>query len=189
MACVITFSLPLESHAAARLRNGSYWANKQANVYFQLQDLSGEEKVAVRAAMNTWNAVKNFSGNKMITFYDTTNPSTAKGNRIYTITDENDGFMGKCNRYPGSGAISYVEIYINRAHHLRIGATSGYHDFQSVVVHELGHALGVAHCHEQGSTCSYSTCSDFVMNPNVPTARNRRTLTSYDKSSYQVIYD
>ncbi len=191
MACVVTFSVPLESHAAARLRNGYYWAGNSPTVYFQFQGFDSGQKTAIRSAMTTWNAVRNFSGNPMVTLKETTSASQADGNIILSINDSFMKYYGYTYKYPmdNPGPFSYCKIEINLAKKLSLGAKNGYVDFQSVVVHELGHALGVAHCHESEQNCSFSNCSTFVMNPDVPIGKNRRVLTSYDKSSYQVIYD
>lgn len=70
-----------------------------------------------------------------------------------------------------------------------VGAASNKYDIQTVATHELGHAIGVAHCHEKGeSPCFSTTCSSNVMMREISSNSTRRTLTDYDKSSKQVIY-
>lgn len=88
-----------------------------------------------------------------------------------------------------NGYIYQANIYLNNiTASIGVGAQSGKVDLQSVVAHELGHALGVAHCHEIGSSCSSQTCSKNVMNPIIPTGSTRRVLQDYDQWSYVLLY-
>ena len=68
---------------------------------------------------------------------------------------------------------------------------TGKYDINTVLTHELGHALGVPHCHEaaQDGNCYSGSCSSNVMNRLVDTGEVRVTLTSYDKMMYRTQYD
>lgn len=78
-----------------------------------------------------------------------------------------------------------------------IGAWPKY-DVWTLVGHELGHVLGVAHCHQSSSNiedevtsdteCVSSTCDSNIMKPKISGGEKIHTLTAYDKSSYQLIY-
>jgi Matrixin. len=69
------------------------------------------------------------------------------------------------------------------------GAASNKYDMQTVATHELGHAIGVAHCHEVNETsCFSATCPSNVMMCVIYDNSMRRKLTDYDTSSKQLIY-
>ena len=97
-------------------------------------------------------------------------------------------YVGYCNVYHIGDEIRTFVISLNVNFQYAIGAVSGKYDYQTIYEHELGHALGVAHCHEDGKTCSSSTCSQNVMNLTAQTNFVRRTLKGYDIASYQYIY-
>lgn len=188
MACVVTFSVPLESHAAARLRTEWYYSSTPRTVYFRLQGFNSQQEIAIINSFGVWNSVKNYQDKTMISFVRTANSQC--DNVIYTVNQPGNGVAAYCQNYPvDGGAITFTEIRINLGYRTSIGATINSRDFQSLVEHELGHALGVAHCHKQGaSSCFSSTDTRNVMNPDVPYGSNRRTLTEYDIGSYQAIY-
>ncbi len=68
------------------------------------------------------------------------------------------------------------------------------YDVQTVTLHELGHALGVAHCHEANGDpenkgpCWNRTCLTNVMNPVASLGIQNTTLKEYDTASYLVTY-
>lgn len=67
-------------------------------------------------------------------------------------------------------------------------------DKQSVIVHELGHAIGIVHCHEldangvDSGDCLSWTCPSNVMSPTLDVNTTKRNLTDYDIASKQLIY-
>lgn len=88
-----------------------------------------------------------------------------------------------------NGILDWVMVVFNTGDYsFTSSGTSGSFDIQSIATHELGHAIGVAHCHEIGESCNSSTCSSNVMNPTIKENTIRRTLTDYDKSSKRVNY-
>ena len=97
--------------------------------------------------------------------------------------------LGKWEPYslPG-GALYCVTVYLNPDKNWSIGASPGCYDIQTVVLHELGHVLGVAHCHEENEVCYNSTCELNVMNRLTSPNSVRTTFQYYDTTSYKVIY-
>ncbi len=192
LAFGMVVSLPMDVSAAARLAFDYRWQVCPNTLPFRC-DIP--EKSAVQSAMNTWNAVKDFSGKSMLTLQMTTSSSASNtisyysGSRFDTAVGYTDEATYTSN---GKKYVSSMKIYLctYNGKQYSVGAKVNCFDIQTIVTHELGHALCVMHCHKQGaSSCFSSTCTSNVMNPDAHRNFTRRTLTSYDKSSYQVIYD
>ena len=82
-----------------------------------------------------------------------------------------------------------VELVLNSSTEWSIGAVSGCYDIETVLLHELGHALGITHCHEKNTTCAYTSgCQYFVMNPYTYTYWTKRSLHSTDIARYRSKY-
>ena len=90
-----------------------------------------------------------------------------------------------------SGNLSSFTITFNlQDFSFSTSAESGKHDIQTISLHELGHAIGIAHCHEIGaSSCFSTTCTSNVMKPTSSTNTTRRSLQPYDSASKQSIYN
>lgn len=94
--------------------------------------------------------------------------------------------------YNGQTLVSFT-VMLNSNLKWSVSPTSGCYDIQTITQHELGHALGVAHCHESTDTkpCFSTTRSSNIMCPNIAIdtlGSSRRTFQPYDTSSYIVIY-
>ncbi|MCI8349610.1 MAG: matrixin family metalloprotease [Oscillospiraceae bacterium] len=192
-ALLMCLSLPVFASASEmvepRFTNGLKWPPTITNVKFQcVGTFSSSQKTAIRAAMNKWNAVKAPDGDSLRTLSLTTSESA---NKIKWYNSGIDGWQGKMVEVPGMGGIfeSATILLADNVSWSTTGASNAY-DMQTIVEHELGHALGVAHCHEnpQRSDCYSSTCSKNVMNPTSARGRVRTTLQEYDKASYILIY-
>ena len=169
-----------------RLANGYYWPNTPRTVYLNVSALPASYQTAAEAAMDTWNEVKSLSNQSMVIFRPNTAPTGAAGSSIAMGTLDTT-YIGYCS-FTGEPEILAVDILLNSDHSFTIGANPGAYDVESIVLHELGHALGIKHCHEKGETCFSPTCAINVMNYYFEQNETRRNLTAYDRSSYQMIY-
>lgn len=166
---------------------GYKWGNKFDTVRFYC-NVSSSWKPAIQSAMSTWNAVKDSTTGKSIVTMTTTNTPDTYGNVIYSQSLGKGVIAQAYPSYSSSGNLQKVDIAFNSGMSFSIGASSGKYDVQTVILHELGHSMGIVHCHETGESCFSSTCSSNAMNPVVGTNMTRRSLTSYDTSSKQNIY-
>ncbi len=190
MVCVIMIQ-PLYLSASGitpRLTNGHKWATTPKYISFTCDFSGTAEREAVMAAMSTWNAVKDPDGNTMVSMQLTTGSTN---NSIILHDSYIHDWAGYCDILPREGVeIDYVTIYLNAAQDWSTTGASDAYDIQTVVTHELGHALGVAHCHEEGEAapCWSATCTSNVMRWNTEPGEIRRTLQPYDTASYIRIY-
>lgn len=168
-----------------RLSTGFKWYYTPRVVYLRC-DFTTAERNAVSAAMSTWNAVKDSNGNSMVSMYLTTD--TSINNWVMRATTY-DGWIGHTDYTAIGDEILGVKVKLASNVEWSTGGAANAYDVQSVVLHELGHALGVAHCHEENSgSCSSATCSTNVMNPYTRVGTRNVTLKAYDRTSYIDIY-
>lgn len=175
----------LAAEIQPRLNLGFYWHNTPRTVYLDISDLPASFQTEAVAAMNIWNKVRSLSGKKMVTFAKGSSGSTF--NKI-TYNYINPQYIGYTDFSTSGNEITSVHITLNSDYSLTVGPNPNSYDVKTVLVHELGHALGIAHCHEIGSSCFSPTCSINVMNPKTPVNETRTVLRAYDTSSYQMIY-
>ena len=173
--------------AEPRLTLGYKWAAKDSRVLFYC-NLNDTWKNSINIAMNRWNEVKDFNTNSDIVPLALSENSNRE-NKIYCSTTS-QLWLAKTFPEVSNKNITSVDIVFNTKDYSYIlGAAAGKYDIVSVAVHELGHAIGIAHCHElSDSSCFSSTCLSNVMNPEIPDNTRRRELTGYDSSSKQRIY-
>ena len=127
----------------------------------------------------------------MVTMKLTQNSSLT--NNYIKFGDTLDGWIAYCDPTPTTGELYAVTITLSWDHSWATNLSSNAYDVQTTVQHELGHALGIAHCHELDSSygngpCWSTTCKSNVMYPIINKGERRTTLTSYDISSYRSIY-
>ena len=125
---------------------------------------SGSQKTAVQSAMTKWNAVKNSAGKTMVKMSLTTGTAdnTVEFNSLLP-----QQYVGYCDTNASGGRIYSVKVKLNSGKQWSVGKASGKYDVQTIVIHELGHALGIAHCHELDSSykdgpCWSATCLSNV---------------------------
>lgn len=179
--CVVYTTSPAEAKDL-----GYRW--HKSNVYFN-SDFSSSQRTAIQSAMSKWNAVKTSDGDPMVTFHLTT--STADNSINYI--NNYKSWVGYCSVTKSGTNLVAVQIWLDSGYQWSTSAQSGKYDIQTVVQHELGHALGIAHCHEwaedgYGPCWSY-TCLSNVMYPVARTNYRNVTLSDYDIASYQLIYE
>ena len=177
--------------------NGHTWPRRDQYIDFYIPAnsdmISAEERNEIVAAFRTWREV-NYTNNYFwrLSLMTTTNPSAP--NRVVKTAHWPfySGFVGFTEFNESNGLITSVTIYLNDQKDFVFGASPGKYDFRSVVIHEAGHVLGVAHCHEglkKNCTFANTTCELHAM---CPTAKMNsiqgRTLQEYDKASYMTIY-
>lgn len=100
------------------------------------------------------------------------------------------GWVGYCEPVAVGNELLSVTVKLAEEHNFTIGGSSNSFDIKSIVLHELGHALGVAHCHEDGDPdpCWSPTCNDNVMYRLFDHGEVRTTFQPYDTASYISIY-
>lgn len=184
-------ALVTEEVIMPRLRLGARWRSCPCTITVE-NNWNSSYDTAINNAINTWNSVRDPNGNRLITFeftYGTGDIQIRTGNLL-------DGTNAQCyfdgmdgDEFSYFDDLSDCAILMNDDDRYAIGAVNDKIDVQSLILHELGHCLGVAHCHENGDeSCFSSTCSSNVMQPVLPRGVMRRSLVSYDTASYIIIY-
>ncbi|MBB3108098.1 putative Zn-dependent protease [Paenibacillus phyllosphaerae] len=171
---------------------GYRWYSKTTAVQFNVP-FNDTWKTPIQAAMSSWNNVADAN---------TSDSATSLPKLSVTTTDvENDFYTVNSTSYPWSGKmfptkytsggkeyLSATDIAFNLRYSFTNGAEENKIDIQVNAAHELGHALGVAHCHEEGETHN-SGDSNNTMYPSVFfNTTYQRSLESYDTASFQLIY-
>ena len=182
-------SLASERSITPRFTMGWSWGGDLPRTVTFYCGFSSKECTAIRSAMSKWNAVKNPDGGKMINLALSTDSSKYNPNEI-VYTDSYYDWVGYTNPELDGNEIIAADIWLGNEYSWSVGGTSSSYDIQTVVQHELGHVLGVAHCHEKDDTskCYSSTCAKNVMNPLSKKGSTRTVLQEYDKSSYILLY-
>lgn len=156
------------------------------NCYF-----STDQKAAVARACGKWSDVRTTKGQPMLSLYVVQDSITADNVVKFDSSLPSD-VIGYCDTNVSGGRIYSVTIKLNASKNWTIGKSSGKYDIQTIVQHELGHAIGIAHCHEASEgngPCWSATCLKNVMYPIARTNYQNITLTDYDISSYRLIYE
>ena len=185
---VLSCHIYVDANTATPLLNlGRKWYDTPVDVYFNC-DFDTDERNAVSAAMDKWNSVKDPDGNSIVTMHLT--DGLAFNYVQYGYLPGNT--VGYCDLRPTSGEeISAVTVYLNDSCNWSTTGDLDAYDIQTVVMHELGHALGIAHCHESSEgdgPCWSATCLDNIMNPFTGLGDVNYTFQPYDTASYMMIY-
>lgn len=188
---ICSFSFPaLDSIASEEtpsplLNLGFKWEDTPRTVEFYCS-FTGSSRNAVQNAMNKWNAVKDIYGENMVTMELSNDSSLDCAVEYAYLSAKNVGY---CDMDILGTTILGARVQLNYAYNYSVGGSASSFDIQTIVQHELGHALGIAHCHEGDSECFSPTCSQNVMNPNSNPLTIRHTLQDYDIASYRYIYN
>lgn len=169
---------------------GFEWPSVPCTLYWDCSAIeSSQQQTAIQNAMDVWNTVKATNGSGLITSI-VTEDSWLTENQIFYDTIADSTAIAKTFPTPKTGYLENVIIRLSNAVTFTIGATPNSYDLQSVVMHELGHAYGIAHCHEEGedSSCTVIGCPNNVMNRLLAKNTNRRVLKNYDIINYRYIY-
>ena len=165
------------------------WPDVPCTLFWDCGTFTSSQRTAIQNAMHVWNAVQATDGSELLLSVVTTD-SSLTDNQIFVDYIADSKAIAKTYPTPETGYLQNVIIRLSKNSTFTIGATSNSYDLQSVVMHELGHAYGIAHCHEEGeaSPCSITGCPNNVMNRTLAKNTNRRVLTTYDIINYQYIY-
>lgn len=151
------------------------------------------QRNAVAAAMTPWNNVRSTQGKAMVTMYLV--QSSSADNVIKFESGLGFGRLACCDPNPETGELVSITIRLERelknGVKWSVGKAANCYDIQTIVQHELGHALGIAHCHEAtegAGPCWSATCKSNVMYPIARLNYRNIALTDYDISSYRLIY-
>ncbi len=159
---------------------GFRWMNVDKPVKFNVS-LDSTWKNSFVNAMGAWN---NVSSKVPLSL---ASPSEGWDNDVY-IVSTSETWIAKMFPQHRDGYIGSADIRINNSYQFANGAVANKYDQQSVLTHELGHAIGIAHCHEQGETHYGPDVSYTMYNYSYPDTTAPRSLEQYDKDAKNQIY-
>lgn len=176
-----------------RIQNGWWWTTNTINVFYG-NGITSAMKEKIESALDKWSSVSLYNFSVEFTFvevesqsqsqlyfiFDQTMTGTALGRT--TPTDINGYEEGEANCIRGEIAkckIAFAYPPNGGEYSFSDVIESGKHNFESVALHEIGHALGIAHCH---TSCT-SSCETNVMSSYFTAEMVRLSLQDYDKAS------
>lgn len=160
----------------------SIWTQGRSSVSYQVQStFDATTKTQMQAAMNTWNSSLP-TGTFFYKSATETSATQPAQNKINTITKNLYGANGSVGTHvpyinDTNGRIDESDIKINSSLTFANSPKAGAYDIQSVVTHELGHALRVGHSPVK---------DDTMYDKGTTGSDDMRTLTTADKEAAQV---
>lgn len=192
----------LTTRSAASSENmPSRWPANAFPIQLNISDaFSPDEADAVKDMANQWS----LSTNNKINFFDTTGNTTEKGN--VNINSYNDGQMAiyKLTTWPTefpASALAVTQVFGTK---INVGSSSAYikiehadiminyegfdfstdygfgYDFQTVVLHEMGHFLGLYH--------DNTSSVESIMFPSISRFRDNRSPKERDTINIETLY-
>ncbi len=198
---------PIAGEDGNRIQNGWWWTSNSITYYCDTS-ITSSMKIKIQSALSKWSNVSMNGLSVSISFSETFDESSANiyfdygkislpigqlaVTKIYDINGTENGDSACLY-----GAIRNCRIRIanpptNITYSFSNSGEANTYNFESIVIHELGHALGIAHCH---TNCTSNAppngtpyCIANVMCGTLYTATVRTTLQSYDKASLISLY-
>lgn len=100
-------------------------------------------------------------------------------NNVTKYTASSD-YLAQCSWWTSSNKITEADINFNPSYTIVPSPTSSQYDMQTIMTHEIGHALGLGH--------SSDTKTTPVMKPTFSTGEKVRTISSDDIDGIKAIY-
>lgn len=186
LLCALLFSISFFISYSVQARSLGYkWSPVVTSVKFDCL-FNTTWTNATKAGMTAWNSV---SSDKPMSC--TSNGSSS--NNDISATLKSDNYIAKM--FPSTSystvygnVFNSADIVFNTKHSFAVGQVSGKYDIQSVATHELGHALGIAHCHDDPNSHVSGDTSYTMYNYSYTNSIAPRTLTTYDKNAKLSLY-
>lgn len=187
ITCVALFLISFSISNEVQARGLGYkWGANVTSVKFDC-NFNSTWTNAVKAAMTTWNNV-----NSAVPM-SCTSDSASSSNDISASNQSPETYTAKM--FPSTFQSSVwghvfnsADIVFNTRYSWTVGAESGKYDIQSTATHELGHALGIAHCHDKSSDHGAGDNVYTMYNSGSTNSIHKRSLTTYDKNAKLSLY-
>lgn len=156
------------------------WNDVQGTVYYRILTTFDETtKTQFVTATEQWNTAVDYTF--LAKSVSTTNLTFTSNDGYNTLTKRgNDGVLGEHYPYTNSsGRIVESDIRVNSTYAFANSAKPGYYDIQSLLTHELGHAVRLGHS---------SSTADTMYDAQSTNNSSWRTITADDTEAAQESY-